>query len=59
MEPTVVVDEMFAEGPGPDMELEGGGSVSGMLMDFAANEKCVHLDFFNSFEDLFDEDDLK
>lgn len=59
MKPAVVVDEMFPEGAGPYMELEEGGSASGMLMDLAANEKCVHLDFFNSFDDLFDEDDLK
>uniref|UniRef100_K1QNZ6 COP9 signalosome complex subunit 9 n=1 Tax=Magallana gigas TaxID=29159 RepID=K1QNZ6_MAGGI len=34
-----------------------GGS-SALLMDLAANEKSVHSDFFNEFEDLFDDEDL-
>ncbi|XP_037642188.1 COP9 signalosome complex subunit 9-like [Sebastes umbrosus] len=54
------VDEMFPEGPGPygDLDLEAGGS-TGLLMDLAANEKAVHSDFFNDFEDLFDDDDIQ
>uniref|UniRef100_A0A3B5M9S4 COP9 signalosome complex subunit 9 n=1 Tax=Xiphophorus couchianus TaxID=32473 RepID=A0A3B5M9S4_9TELE len=32
---------------------------TGLLMDLAANEKAVHSDFFNDFEDLFDDDDLQ
>ncbi|XP_012891474.1 PREDICTED: myeloma-overexpressed gene 2 protein [Dipodomys ordii] len=35
-----------------------GGS-TGLLMDLAANEKAVHADFFNDFEDLFDDDDVQ
>ncbi|KAM9671275.1 COP9 signalosome complex subunit 9-like [Dama dama] len=32
---------------------------TGLLMDLAANEKAVHADFFNDFEDLFDDDDIQ
>ncbi|XP_021927753.1 COP9 signalosome complex subunit 9 homolog isoform X1 [Zootermopsis nevadensis] len=35
-----------------------GGS-SGLLMDLAANEKAVHAEFFNDFDDLYDDDDLQ
>nr|XP_014341160.1 PREDICTED: myeloma-overexpressed gene 2 protein isoform X1 [Latimeria chalumnae] len=38
--------------------VQAGGS-SGLLMDLAANEKAVHADFFNDFEDLFDDDDIQ
>ncbi|EHB08530.1 Myeloma overexpressed gene 2 protein-like protein [Heterocephalus glaber] len=38
--------------------LRAGGS-TGLLMDLAANEKAVHADFFNDFEDLFDDDDVQ
>ncbi|GAB1285256.1 COP9 signalosome complex subunit 9 [Apodemus speciosus] len=38
--------------------LLAGGS-TGLLMDLAANEKAVHADFFNDFEDLFDDDDVQ
>ncbi|PIK44239.1 Myeloma-overexpressed 2 protein [Apostichopus japonicus] len=58
MRPAVVVDEMFPEGPGSSIDLEEAGGASGMMMDLAANEKAVHSDFFNDFEDLFDDDDL-
>lgn len=37
---------------------QAGGS-TGLLMDLAANEKAVHSDFFNDFEDLFDDDDIQ
>ncbi|PIO26465.1 hypothetical protein AB205_0189930 [Aquarana catesbeiana] len=37
--------------------LQAGGS-TGLLMDLAANEKAVHLDYFNNFGDLFDDDDI-
>lgn len=37
---------------------QAGGS-TGLLMDLAANEKAVHADFFNDFEDLFDDDDIQ
>ncbi|XP_038207284.1 COP9 signalosome complex subunit 9 [Zerene cesonia] len=59
MKPTVAADEMFPEGVGPYMDLEEAGGPSNLLMDLAANEKAVHGDFFNDFEDLFDDDDLK
>lgn len=57
MKPIVVADEMFPEGAGPFMELDEAGGSSGLLMDLAANEKDVHADFFNDFEDLCDEDE--
>lgn len=59
MKPTVAADEMFPEGVGPYMDLEEAGGPSNLLMDLAANEKAVHSDFFNDFEDLFDDEDLK
>ncbi|XP_016059087.1 PREDICTED: myeloma-overexpressed gene 2 protein [Miniopterus natalensis] len=40
------------------LQAEAGGS-TGLLMDLAANEKAVHADFFNDFEDLFDDDDIQ
>ncbi|GAB6019873.1 COP9 signalosome complex subunit 9 [Chamberlinius hualienensis] len=59
MKPNVVADEMFPEGAGPYMDLEeAGGSSVQLLMDLAANEKSVHADFFNEFDDLFDDEDL-
>lgn len=33
------------------------GSSSGLLIDLPTNEKQVHADFYNDFEDLFDDDD--
>jgi len=60
MKPSLVVDEMFPEGAGPYMDVDdyqGGGSNS-LLMDLAANEKSVHADFLNDFDDLFDDDDI-
>ncbi|XP_077987803.1 COP9 signalosome complex subunit 9-like [Glandiceps talaboti] len=58
MKPSVVADEMFPEGGGPYVDLEEAGGSAGLLMDLAANEKAVHGDFFNDFEDLFDDEDL-
>ncbi|XP_015113953.1 COP9 signalosome complex subunit 9 [Diachasma alloeum] len=58
MKPTPVADEMFPEGAGPYMDLEEAGGLSNLLMDLAANEKAVHADFFNDFEDLYDDNDL-
>ncbi|XP_015835192.1 uncharacterized protein LOC100302525 isoform X2 [Tribolium castaneum] len=58
MKPAIVADEMFPEGAGPYMDLEEAGGSSGLLMDLAANEKAVHADFFNDFEDLYDDEDL-
>lgn len=53
------VDEMFPEGAGPYVDLDEAGGSTGLLMDLAANEKAVHADFFNDFEDLFDDDDVQ
>ncbi|MCJ8745923.1 hypothetical protein PDJAM_G00135820, partial [Pangasius djambal] len=53
------VDEMFPEGAGPYVDLDEAGGSTGLLMDLAANEKAVHSDFFNDFEDLFDDDDIQ
>lgn len=55
----VVKDEMFPEGAGPYVDLDEAGGSTGLLMDLAANEKAVHADFFNDFEDLFDDDDVQ
>ncbi|XP_018787752.1 PREDICTED: myeloma-overexpressed gene 2 protein homolog isoform X3 [Bactrocera latifrons] len=33
------------------------GSSSGLLIDLPTNEKQVHADFYNDFEELFDDDD--
>ncbi|KAJ8920644.1 hypothetical protein NQ315_004783 [Exocentrus adspersus] len=65
MKPAIVADEMFPEGAGPYMDLEeainlsNAGGSSGLLMDLTANEKAVHADFFNDFEDLYDDEDLQ
>jgi hypothetical protein len=59
MKPTIVADEMFPEGAGPFMDMEEVGGSSGLVMDLTANEKLVHSDFFNDFEDLLDEEDLQ
>ncbi|XP_046676627.1 COP9 signalosome complex subunit 9 [Homalodisca vitripennis] len=54
----IVADEMFPEGAGFGMDLEDAGGATGLLVDLAANEKTVHADFFNDFDDLYDDDDL-
>ena len=49
---------MFPDGPfdrSGQMEIEEPGS---NVMDLTSNDKFVHSDFFNNFEDLFDEDQL-
>lgn len=59
MKPTLVVDEMFPEGTGSYMDLEeAGGSCGGILMDLTSNEKAVHGEFDNNFDDLFDDEDI-
>ncbi|XP_014217770.1 COP9 signalosome complex subunit 9 [Copidosoma floridanum] len=68
MKPTpLVADEMFPEGAGRFMSFEmisdnmeemAGGSNS-IMIDIGTDEKAVHADFFNKFEDLFDDDDLE
>ncbi|XP_045746306.1 COP9 signalosome complex subunit 9-like [Mirounga angustirostris] len=50
------VDEMFPEGAGPYVDLDKAGGSTGLLMDLAANEKAVHADFLNNFEDLYCDD---
>lgn len=55
---TIVADEMFPEGAGSYMDMEEAGGSTALLMDLAANEKAVHSDFFNDFDDLFDDEDL-
>jgi len=51
MKPTVVADEMFPEGARRGSD--------GLFMCLAANEKAVHTDFFNDFEDIVDDYDLQ
>jgi len=53
MKPTVVADEMFPEGVGLYMEMEEVGGSDGLLMCLAVNEKAVHTDLSNDFEDIF------
>ncbi|UYV70173.1 LAMP1 [Cordylochernes scorpioides] len=48
MKPGVVADEMFPDGSGAYMELDESGGATGILMDLAANEKCLHADFYNA-----------
>ena len=60
MKPTsIVADEMFPEGAGNYMDFEEATGSSGLMMDLTSNEKFVHTDFFNNFDDLLDEDDLE
>ncbi|CAH3149952.1 unnamed protein product [Pocillopora meandrina] len=60
MKPAVVAqDEMFPDGDAGWMEMDEAASSGGMLIELAANERAVHGDFFNNFDDLFDDDDLR
>lgn len=63
MKPTHVVaaDEMFPEGAYSEMDEASVATSSSsiQMMDVAANEKVVHSDFYNNFEDLFDDEDLE
>jgi len=58
---SVVADEMFPEGAGAFMDMDevGGSGSSALIMDLTSNDKFVHADFFNDFEDLMDEEDLE
>ncbi|KAB7495816.1 Myeloma-overexpressed 2-like protein [Armadillidium nasatum] len=58
MKPSLVADEMFPEGAGPFMDLDEAGGSCGLLMDLTTNEKAVHGEFDNNFDDLFDDDDI-
>ncbi|XP_077965459.1 COP9 signalosome complex subunit 9-like [Styela clava] len=61
MKPTLVpvADEMFPEGAYSELdEASVGTSSSVHMVDITANEKAVHSDFYNNFEDLFDDEDL-
>uniref|UniRef100_T1KGW3 COP9 signalosome complex subunit 9 n=1 Tax=Tetranychus urticae TaxID=32264 RepID=T1KGW3_TETUR len=53
---SVVVDEMFPEG-GHFMDFDDPSGT--VMMDLTSNDKYVHTDFFNEFEDIFDEDNLE
>jgi len=59
MKPTVVADEMFPEGVHPFLDMDDIGSGSALTIDLTQNEKLVHSDFFNDFEDLFDDQDIQ
>lgn len=60
MKPTIVADEMFPEGVQPFIDLdEVVASGSTLAIDLTQNEKLVHNDFFNQFDDLMDDEDLK
>ncbi|NP_001156898.1 uncharacterized protein LOC100302523 [Nasonia vitripennis] len=67
MKPTpLVADEMFPEGAGRYLafeiisdNMEEIAGVSGPIMiDIGGDEKAVHSDFFNDFDDLFNDEDL-
>ena len=56
----IVVDEMF-----PDLYAQNYMEIDEITtntnMEFSGlqpNDKCVHSDFYNKFDDLFDDDDL-
>uniref|UniRef100_A0A2I2YSN1 COP9 signalosome complex subunit 9 n=1 Tax=Gorilla gorilla gorilla TaxID=9595 RepID=A0A2I2YSN1_GORGO len=49
---------MKLAGAGPYVDLDEAGGSTRFLMDLATNEKAVHVDFLNGFEDLFDDDDI-
>ncbi|XP_078492741.1 COP9 signalosome complex subunit 9-like [Ciona intestinalis] len=55
---TVVADEMFPDGAYDGDEASVGTSSSVQMMDISSNEKAVHADFYNNFDDLFDDEDL-
>ncbi|KAH8331733.1 hypothetical protein KR074_010624 [Drosophila pseudoananassae] len=55
MKPSIAADEMFSEGPGY-MEMDESGGATGMMDHLPSNDKHVHADFYNDFDDLFDED---
>ncbi|EDV36446.1 uncharacterized protein Dana_GF11947 [Drosophila ananassae] len=55
MKPSLAADEMFSEGPGY-MEMDESGGATGMMDHLPTNDKHVHADFYNDFDDLFDED---
>lgn len=47
---------MFSDGMGIS-EMDDSGNTSVVMMDLSANEKTVHANFFNDFDDIFDDDD--
>uniref|UniRef100_H2ZPW0 COP9 signalosome complex subunit 9 n=1 Tax=Ciona savignyi TaxID=51511 RepID=H2ZPW0_CIOSA len=55
---SIAADEMFPEGSYDGDEASVGTSSSVQMMDISSNEKAVHGDFYNDFEDLFDDEDL-
>ncbi|XP_033229164.1 COP9 signalosome complex subunit 9 [Belonocnema kinseyi] len=59
MKHSLVVDEMFPEGPGPFMDLEMPGGSNRLFVDVSFDDKAVHADFFNDFDDLYDDEDLE
>jgi len=54
-----VADEMFPDGNYDGDEVSVGTSSSAQMMDISTNEKAVHVDFYNNFEDLFDDENLE
>lgn len=54
----VVADEMFPDGEISDEVAVETSSSSMQLADLTANEKMVHADFYNKFDDLFDDENL-
>lgn len=47
MKHSLVVDEMFPDGPGPFMDLEMPGGSNRLFVDVSFDDKAVHADFFN------------
>ncbi|XP_078054882.1 COP9 signalosome complex subunit 9-like [Mustelus asterias] len=55
----LAANEMFPEGAELYVDLDKAGGSSGLLMKLEANEKAVHANSFNDFEDLFDDDGVQ
>jgi len=55
---SLAIDEMFPDGA-YDGDEGSIGTTSVQLMDVTQNEKIAHTDFYNSFGDLFDDEDLE
>lgn len=55
---SAVADEMFPDNDISDEVAVETSSSAMQLADLTANEKMVHADFYNTFDDLFDDENL-
>jgi len=53
-------DEMFVDGEDSffNSNRESETSVNSLLNELGTNNKLVHSDFFNDFQDIFDDEEL-